>query len=114
MESVSTQQRDKKKDDPAKKVKPRATVVRKLTKAAAPKNVRQKNVVSVGQLKNGSTLTTLKGGRKIQQVQGKSAYVVAKGEGKPSALAKQPNGTAAARKALAARNKATAARVKKK
>lgn len=61
--------------------RPKATVVATLSNASAPKGVRQANVVKVEQLKNKSTLTTLKGGRKIQQVAGKSAYVVAKGNG---------------------------------
>lgn len=78
----------------ASKSKPRATVIKTLTKADAPKNVRQKNIVKVEQLKNKSTLTTLKGGRKIQQVAGKSAYVVAKGAGKPATKRKLPPGQA--------------------
>jgi len=68
------------------------TVTGQLAHSAAPAHVRQANVVKVESLKNKSTLTTLKGGRKIQQVAGKSAYVVAKGTG-PAAVKKPKKGT---------------------
>jgi len=106
--------KEKAAKDKAARTPARATVVKTLAKSAAPKNVKQGNVTKVEQLKNKSTLTTLKGGRKVQQVAGKTAYVTNKGAGKQSELSKRPNGTAAARKALAGRNAATAARTKKK
>jgi hypothetical protein len=67
------------------------TVTGQLAHTAAPAHVRQANIQKVESLKNKSTLTTLAGGRQIQQVAGKSAYVVNKGKGKPSGV--KPAGT---------------------
>jgi hypothetical protein len=67
------------------------TVTGQLAHSAAPPAVRQANIVKVESLKNKSTLTTLKGGRMIQQVAGKSAYVVKRGTG-PAAVKGKPAG----------------------
>lgn len=102
----------KKKAAAKPKVSAKPTVVKTLAKTAAPSNVKQKNVTKVVQLKNKSSLTTLKGGRQVQQAPGKSAYVTKAGAGAPSGVGK-PNGTSAAKKALASRNATTNALIKK-
>ena len=75
------------------------TVTGQLPHSAAPAAVKRvNNIQKVEQLKNGSTLTTLKGGRQIQRVAGKTAYVTKRGDGKPSGVrpagAKTPPGQA--------------------
>lgn len=75
----TTKKKTDKKTTAKKPVK--ATVTARLSNDKAPKGVKQKNVVKVEQLKNKSTLTTLSGGRTIQQVAGRTAYVTNRGNG---------------------------------
>ena len=65
-------------------VSPHITIAAVLPQKAAPADVNPSNVLSVVRLKTGATLTTLVGGRQVEQAPGKTPYVVNKGTGVPA------------------------------